>query len=139
SPATPARVDVSAANWYNQTMSKLTPTQFLAIGLDPAQLMRAASLVPDPWQEQLLRSDAKQVLLNCSRQAGKSTVVAALALHRALFHPKHLVLLLSRAQRQASELFRKVHDLYHELGMPVALEAESALRLELTNGARIVA
>src|SRR5262245_4510789 len=46
---------------------------------DPAQILRLSGLVPDPWQEQLLRSEASRVLLLCSRQVGKSTAAAAVA------------------------------------------------------------
>jgi hypothetical protein len=31
---------------------------------------------PDPWQEQLLRSTSRWILLNCCRQSGKSTTTA---------------------------------------------------------------
>jgi hypothetical protein len=37
-------------------------------------------------------------MLNCSRQAGKSTVMAGLALHTAIFNPDGLTLLLCPAQ-----------------------------------------
>ncbi len=117
----------------------LSPQQFLALGLDPSLLFAAAGLTPDPWQRDLLRSTAPRILLNCSRQCGKSTSVAALALHTALFRDGALVLLLSRAQRQATELFRKVLDFYHALNRPLAATAASALKLELANGSRIVA
>lgn len=50
----------------------------------------------DSWQRGLLSSDADRVLLNCSRQSGKSTMAAALALHRALYRPGSLVLVLAR-------------------------------------------
>ena len=52
----------------------------LALMLDPSLLLRARGLRADPWQRDLLLSGARQILLNCSRQSGKSTVVAALAL-----------------------------------------------------------
>jgi hypothetical protein len=76
--------------------------------------------------------------LLCSRQAGKSTVSAALALATAMQEPGSLVLLLSPSLRQSSELFRKVMDHYRHLQAPVPSQAESALRLELTNGSRLV-
>ena len=84
----------------------LTPQHCLALALDPTLLFEARGLTPDPWQSAFLRSKAQRILLNCCRQAGKSTVVAALALHTILFRPSSLVLLLSRAQRQSAELFR---------------------------------
>ena len=111
----------------------------LATALDPALLMQRCELDPDAWQRDLLRSDAKRLLLLCSRQAGKSTVTAVMALHQALYRAPALVLLLSPSQRQSQELFRKVTDAYLTLGRPVDADATSALRLELANGSRIVA
>src|SRR5438874_3995661 len=80
----------------------------LALALDPSLVLRACGLEPDPWQCDLLRCPDRQVLLNCCRQAGKSSAVAALALHTALFRPAGPVLLLSPSLRQSAELFRKV-------------------------------
>jgi hypothetical protein len=105
---------------------------------DPTRLMTRAGMAPDPWQEGLLRSEAAQMLLLCSRQSGKSTVAAALALRAALLTPRSLVLVLSPSQRQSAELFRKVVDLFGALGQPVGVAAESALRMELVNGSRVV-
>ena len=103
--------------------------------LDMAQ---AAGLTPDPWQAEVLRSEAPRILLNCSRQSGKSTITALLAVHTAHETPSSLVLLLSPALRQSSELFKKALDIHRSLGGRVATKAESALRLELANGSRIV-
>ena len=94
---------------------------------------------PDPWQVRLLRTRAERTLLLCSRQSGKSTVTAAMALHEVLFRPKSLVLLMSPSLRQSQELFRKVTDFRNRLGEPIAIAEESALRIELKNGSRIVA
>jgi hypothetical protein len=106
---------------------------------DSSRIMALAGMQPDHWQEKLLRSAAAQVLLLCSRQAGKSTVAAALALQTALARPGSPVLLLSPSLRQSSELFRKVLELYGALGRPMPVIAESALRLELGNRSRILA
>lgn len=110
----------------------------LALALDAALLMEQAGLPPDPWQRKFLRSEAKRQLLLCSRQSGKSLVTATLALHTALYQAPCLTLLLSRALRQSQELFRKVLEVYRAMGETVKPEAESALRLELTNGSRIL-
>lgn len=113
----------------------------LAMALDPARLFRRAiGAPPDPWQVRLLRSSSHQVLLNCSRQAGKSTSTAVLALHAALYQPGALILLLAPALRQSQELFRKVKGEAAALGIPNnAIERETALEIELNTGARIVA
>lgn len=111
------------------------------MGLDPSIMFsQATGDQPDPWQRAVLRSDAPRLLLNCCRQSGKSTTVAALALHTALFSPDSLVLLLSPSQRQSGELFRKVADQYQALGRPVptAGPRDNQLRLQLRNGSRVV-
>ena len=111
----------------------------LALALDPVLFARRAGLEPDPWQADLLRSAGRQLILNCSRQSGKSTVSSLLALHEALYRPPALVLLLSPSLRQSQELFRKVKDALAALGPDApALAEESALRLEWANGSRIV-
>ena len=110
----------------------------LAVALDPAHLAKQAGLEPDAWQMQALRSGSPRMLLNCSRQSGKSTVSAALAVHTALYQAGSLVLLLSPSLRQSQELFRKALDFYRAAAEPESPEAESALRLELANGSRIV-
>jgi hypothetical protein len=79
----------------------------LAAMLDPAALLRRAGVEPDPWQERVLRSRAARLLLCCSRQAGKSTVTAALALHAALRRERALVLLLAPSLRQSREIHAK--------------------------------
>ncbi|MFL5245070.1 MAG: terminase large subunit domain-containing protein [Gemmataceae bacterium] len=112
--------------------------QLLLLALDPAQALRGQGLAPDCWQEQLLHSSNRHILLNCSRQSGKSTTVAALALHTALFNPDALILILSPTLRQSGELFRKVLVAYQALDRPVPAVGRSQTRLELDNGARVV-
>jgi hypothetical protein len=110
----------------------------LACALDPSELARRVGLGPDAWQTDFLRIAAPRVLLNCSRQSGKSTVTALLAVHTALYDPGSLVLLLSPSLRQSQELFRKALATYRGLDNAIPIEGESALRLELENGSRIV-
>lgn len=106
--------------------------------LDPAALARAAGLEPDGWQMDALYTTAPRLLFNCSRQSGKSTVSAVLAVHTALTEPGSLVLLLSPTLRQSGELFKKCLQVYRAAGRPVAAESETALSLTLENGSRIV-
>jgi len=99
--------------------------------------MRNLGLEPDPWQIEVLETDHKRLLLNCSRQAGKSTVVALLALAEAIFVPFTKVLLLSRSHRQSTELFRVVTGFFDRLGSPMKkrLNAEELL---LNHHSRII-
>jgi hypothetical protein len=112
--------------------------QDLTFALDPVRLAVAMGLDPDPWQVEFLRNPSKRILLNCSRQSGKSTITALLAAHTALYRPDSLVLLLSPTQRQSHELFRKAQDAYRSIPTAIPVVQESALRLELSNGSRIV-
>jgi Terminase large subunit, T4likevirus-type, N-terminal len=108
------------------------------LALDRVAFARELGLVCDPWQEDLLRSSSDRVLLNCSRQSGKSTMSALIALHRALYHPGSLILCLAPALRQSQELFGKIANFYRDLGRPVAPQGERKLSLELENGSRII-
>ncbi len=108
---------------------------------DAPLMARRAGIVTDAWQSDLLRSDAKQMILLCSRQSGKSTVSSILAIHEAIYQPNSLILLLSPSLRQSQELFRKLKDVYNALespSLPQTIE-ESALRSEFDNGSRIIA
>jgi hypothetical protein len=109
----------------------------LATALDPVLLARRCGLDPDPWQQEVLRSGSPRMLLNASRQSGKSTTVAMLNVHTALYQPGSLCLMLSPTLRQSGELFRKARDLLGALkGDP--LPEETALSLRMANGSRIV-
>lgn len=110
----------------------------LLLAMDPVALSRRSGIDPDPWQADVLRSSASRMLLNCSRQSGKSTITAVLAMHTAIFDAGALVLLLSPSLRQSQELFKKCLAVYRGAGRPVTPAAESAMRLELDNGSRVV-
>jgi hypothetical protein len=103
-----------------------------------ARLMRKLELEPDPWQMEVLDSPQRQLLLNCCRQAGKSTVVAALAMAEALWNEGTQVLLLSPAHRQSLLLLRKVLRFFDRLGSPIQLRRNRE-ELRLKNESSIVA
>ncbi len=111
----------------------------LAMALDAAAFARSLGITPDPWQERLLRSATDRALLNCCRQSGKSTVAALLVLHRALYSPGSLVLVLAPTLRQSQELFAKIGAFYGLSKSTAPPRAERRLSLELENGSRIVA
>jgi Terminase large subunit, T4likevirus-type, N-terminal len=110
----------------------------LKLALDRVAFAEELGIVPDSWQKEFLRNSSDRVLLNCSRQSGKSTMSAVIALHRALYYPGSLVLCLAPALRQSQELFAKVSNFYRDLGRPVAPQGERKLGLELENGSRII-
>jgi hypothetical protein len=94
----------------------------------------------DPWEEELLLSRDRRMLLNIFRQGGKSTMTAVLALHQALYHRGSLILILAPALRQATEFFEKVSDAYRLLtgeGLAIGAESDRKLGIKLKNGSRI--
>jgi len=108
---------------------------------DPAsaavRVMNNFGLAPDPWQLDVLTGSHRRLLLNCCRQAGKSTVVAVHALLQAVYTPDLLVLLLSRSHRQSAELFHSLTGFYGHIKAPIRLR-QTVEELALTNGSRIV-
>jgi hypothetical protein len=85
-----------------------------------------------------MRSTSDKVLLNCHRQAGKSSVAAALAVWTALVDPGSLTIIVSASQRQSNELFIKVGDFYKALGSPLDATVQNAVTMALANGSRVV-
>lgn len=103
---------------------------------DPALFARKAlGFTPDSWQAEFLRSDSKRILLNCSRQAGKSSTSAALALHTAEFKPGSLIIMISPSLRQSVELFRKFQEFARSAD--VQFKEDTKTQATFMNGSRI--
>jgi hypothetical protein len=100
-------------------------------------LMRKLGFEPDPWQIEVLDGGHKRLLLNCCRQAGKSTVVAVLSLVEAFLWQNAVILLLSRSHRQSQELFGIIADLYKRLGERDKVRL-TRHELELAHHSRII-
>ena len=108
-------------------------------GLNPVCFSQEAlGFMPDTWQAKVMQSENRRILLNCSRQAGKSTTTAVIALHRALYYPASLILLISPSLRQSSELFKKVTVLHKNFEGGPELTEDNRLSLQMNNGSRIV-
>jgi hypothetical protein len=109
-----------------------------ARALDPVLLAKDCGIDPDPVQAELLTTSARKVLLCCTRQWGKSTCAALIALHEALYAAPAMIILVSPSQPQSTELFKKIHSAWSQLpGAPRATQ-ESLTRMQLANGSRIV-
>ncbi len=124
-------------NQLRQRVERLSSSESPA--LSPVTLAAHAGFELDAWQRDVLLSDAHQIILLVTRQGGKSTVSSIRALHRALYTPASLVLLLAPSYRQSKELFRKVKDALAALPFSAPLASESALEVEFTNFSRVVA
>lgn len=105
---------------------------------DAGVLSARAGIVLDPWQRTILESTSQALLINCSRQAGKSTAVALLIV-QTLLQSERMVVLIAPALRQTKELMRKVLAFWRRLGRPVETTHVTRTTLELANGSRLEA
>jgi hypothetical protein len=93
---------------------------------------------PDAMQEKVLRTESKRVLLNCTRQWGKSKIAAVKAVYRAYSVPKSLCLVASPAKRQSSFVVQYVEEFIGLLGIKRRGDGKNPLSVQLPNGSRIV-
>lgn len=110
----------------------------LRAGVDVVFFARQLGFDAEDWQEKILRSSSKRLILNTCRQSGKSTLVAILATHRCVYFAGSLVLIISPSLRQSSELFRKVSEFLDILGIKSSLLEDNRLSCQLSNKSRIV-
>lgn len=104
---------------------------------DATRIMSAAGMRADRWQSRLLRRRPHRALVTTSRQAGKSSAAAAMALDRARSRDLAEIVAVSPTQRQSGLLIRKVRRF--ALAMKEPLDRDSALSLQLANGSVIYA
>ena len=93
---------------------------------------------PDERQIEVLLSNAKRGILNCTRQWGKSTIAAAMAVYRAYMRAKIVVLVASPTNRQSAELIRKAAEMVVRLGIRPRGDGDNETSLLFPNGSRIV-
>lgn len=110
----------------------------LAAALRPSRYAQSLGFEPDEHQVAILDSKAERIILNTTRQFGKSTVIAQKALHRAKYLPRQLVLLLSPSQRQSRELFGKVSQFLDADPQPPKIERQTMEGVDFANGSRIL-
>src|SRR6266436_4260138 len=83
----------------------MAPLLDICHALDPVAFARERlSFQPDPKQALVLASRSRQVILNCTRQWGKSTLTAAQAVFTAWHEPESLILVTSPTERNAENL-----------------------------------
>lgn len=115
-------------------MSELKELEYVAF---PSKWARKLNWRPDPWQQELLDSEQKQIIVNCSRQVGKSTSTAVKVAHRGLYTPGALIILLAPSERQSIELMHKAKGFIEAEG--VGVERLTRTQAEFSNGSRIFA
>lgn len=111
----------------------------LVHGLDAVAFARERlEFEPDARQAQVLAGKMRRVLLNCTRQWGKSTITAAKAVHRAYFEPESLTVVLSPSARQSGEFLRKAAGFARRLDIRARGDGDNEISLLFPNQARIV-
>jgi len=93
---------------------------------------------PDVKQGQLLRQDARRLLLNCTRQWGKSTITAAKAVAQAQKREGSLTLVVSPSARQSGEFLRKAAAFVRRMGIRPRGDGDNEISLLFPNGSRLV-
>jgi hypothetical protein len=117
----------------------MAPLLDICHALDPVAFARERlSFQPDPKQALVLASRSKQVILNCTRQWGKSTLTAAQAVFTAWHEPESLILVMSPTERQSGELVRKAAAFLSRLGVRRRGDGGNKISLLLPNQSRIV-
>lgn len=122
------------------TVNDLSQSLLDDVGVSRIDLARRVGFEPGGWQVDALQSEARRVLFNCTRQGGKSSVSAILALHNALYSPGSASLIIAEAERQSKNLLKTIRAFYSALhiGGPRP-PYESRTELELPSGSFIVA
>ena len=106
--------------------------------LSPVRYLWSLGFKPYLWQEEAMKP-CERLILNCTRQAGKSTVISAKAVYRAKHFPKSLILLISPTERQSIELMKKIDDFMKSDPQQLGLKVDNTFEKEFWNKSRIVA
>jgi len=113
----------------------------LIYALDPVLWAREVlGYHPDPWQADLLRSRSRKIILNCSRQSGKSTTCAALGLHESIYRRPSFGLVVAPSQDQSAELMMKFDEFREAVELSSDyLDTDTKLAVKFANGNRFIA
>jgi hypothetical protein len=93
---------------------------------------------PDARQAEPLRRDAQRLMLNCTRQWGKSTITAAKAVARAQERAGSLTLVVSPSARQSGEFLRKAAAFVRRMDIRPRGDGDNEISLLFPNGSRLV-
>lgn len=119
-----------------------TLTDYEHLRKNPSEFIDSAiGVEPFDYQKKILDSDSDRRVFVAGRQVGKSRTCAWMALHHALSHRNHTVLITADALRQSSELFSQLRSEMNEAGISDDLwgvERDTQTVIEFNNGSRIL-
>ncbi|MCU1325273.1 MAG: hypothetical protein JWN34_643 [Bryobacterales bacterium] len=105
---------------------------------DAVSFSREAGFEPDVQQTLVLQSTARQGILNCTRQWGKSTTAAAKAAFMAASRPGSMIVVAGPSLKQSAELVRKAAGMLATTGVRTKGDRIHRVSVVLPNGSRIV-
>ena len=118
-------------------------TKINAPGVEAANIVafaeKALGWMLEDKQRELLTGPSKRVILNCTRQWGKSWMAAVALLFHAIHNPESLSIVAGPTLRQSAELLKKLKDLAQRLGIKSKGDGINRQSLVLPNRSRIVA
>lgn len=106
--------------------------------VDDGPAVMSLGFEPDAVQRDLLEQGGHRLILNCTRQWGKSTVTAAKAVQTAYEKQGSLTLVMSPSARQSAEFVRKASGFVRRLGIRPRGDGDNEISLEFPNGSRII-
>lgn len=95
---------------------------------------------PFPYQEKLLNDKNHRIVGCMGRQSGKTTTIAAKAIHFAYSNPKTTTLIVSPSLRQSMIMFDRISNfVYSSPILPNSVVRKTRTIIQLSNGSQIIA
>ena len=110
----------------------------LLYSLDPVAYAETLDLgfKLDGKQKEYLRFVGDRLIVNCTRQWGKTTLTGIRAIHKAEFTPKSLTVVTSPSLRQSKMLFSKITEFRKTRGVPLVVD--NSLEFKTESGSWVV-
>lgn len=128
-----------AAALQRQIRDERTMARAALAPSSPLALADRLGIVLDPWQAEALTTERLDILLLVTRQGGKGMVASLLALHALVDDPGSTTVIVSRAERQAKRLLRRIRRLYRQLEDVPPVIVDGQTTLELRSGSEVLA
>ena len=136
-PLRPPPEELETSRWTPEVCPKTHPIEQLP---KPSQWAKETfNFKPNKIQQTVLDAKSKRLILCCNRQWGKSTVIALKALHYAMEHPKSVIVVVSRTEKQGGELLARALDFASLLKLPKRRVPGYTHSILLPNEAKIYA
>ncbi|NYZ78168.1 Hint domain-containing protein, partial [Candidatus Micrarchaeota archaeon] len=118
---------------------KSKQTQFAEILSEPPAFFRYfMNSQPYPYQTRFLQDQNPEVLFVSGRQVGKTTMLAAKALHHAILNPSAQAIIISRSQRQSNILFQHVLNAVNHSRLTKYVSQQTQTQIRFKNNSLIV-